>query len=188
MRVKSRRAAREAALRALYEVEVGKTSPETSIQNIEAFGELSEDLREFACQVVKGVLSNLGQLDSVIGEKLRDYGLDRVATVDRNLLRIACFELLHCPEIPPKVTLNEAIDLAKKYSTAESGKFVNGVLAAILSESPKAVWSARADEEILEESPSEPEPVVEQLELDSPEAQELAKVGKWTLRSEEKDA
>ena len=187
MRVKSRRAAREAALRALYQVEVGKASPEASVENIEAFGELPDDLRDFAREVVEGVFSNLPQLDRAIGEKLRDYGLDRIAAVDRNLLRIACYELLHCPEIPPKVTLNEAIELAKKYSTAESGKFVNGVLAAILAESPKALWNPSADEP-HEDSPLEPEPAVEEVEADSPEAQELAKVGKWTIRSEEPEA
>ena len=188
MRIKSRRQAREAALRALYEVEVGKTPPETSIANLEAFEQLPDDLRQFAQELVTGVLAEKPRLDAMIAEKLKEYGMARVAAVDRNLLRLACFELHHCPEIPPKVTLNEAIELAKKYSTAESGKFVNGVLAAILEESPKANWTTSADEALFEETTREPEPEVEEVQEDSPEVQELAKVGKWKLRSEDSEA
>ena len=188
MRIKSRRQAREAALRALYEVEVGKTAPETSIANLEAFEQLPDELRLFAHELVTGVLAQRAKLDAAISEKLKDYGLARIATVDRNLLRLACFELHYRPEIPPKVTLNEAIELAKKYSTAESGKFVNGVLAAILAESGKADWTPPAEGAIIEELESEPEPEIEEVAEDSPELQELAKVGKWKLRSEDSEA
>jgi len=187
LRIKSRRQAREAALRALYEVEVGKTSPETSIANLEAFEQLPEELRHFAQELVTGVLAELSKIDAAIAEKLKDYGISRVATVDRNLLRLACFEFHHRPEIPPKVTLNEAIELAKKYSTAERVKFVNGVPASILEESPKANWIPPAEGAVMEETPIESEPEIEQVTEDSPELQELAKVGKWKLRSEDSE-
>lgn len=188
MRIKSRRQAREAALRALYEVEVGKTEPETSIANLEAFEQLPEDLRQFAHELVTGVLAEMPKIDAAITEKLKDYGMSRVASVDRNLLRLACYELHYRPEIPPKVTLNEAIELAKKYSTAESGKFVNGVLAAILAESGKADWTPPVEGAVIEESEREPEPEIEEVAEDSPEVQELARVGKWKIRSEEPEA
>jgi N utilization substance protein B len=179
---KNRRKAREAVLGVLYEVEVGKADPQASMGHLEAFEELSEDLGQYARELVAGIFERRDELDRIIVENLKGYDLQRIAAVDRNLLRIAVYELFHRPEVPPRVTLDEAIELAKKYSTAESGKFVNGVLAAVLERSPKKHWSP--PENVVEEEPppAEPEPEIEEVRADGEEAEELAKVGKWTLK------
>ena len=72
------------------------------------------------------------ELDPLIQQYARGWTIDRMAVIDRNLLRLALYELRHCPEQPYKVVINDAIELAKKYSTAESGRFVNGILGAIV--------------------------------------------------------
>lgn len=188
MRAKSRRPAREAALRALYESEIRKTDVSTSLASQESFEQLPEELQEYARQVASGAQRESAVIDRIIESKLTEYDLKRVASVDRNLLRIAVFELYYRDDVPPKVTLDEAIELAKKYSTAESGKFVNGVLAAILAESPKKDWTPIEGRAAFEEpAPSEPEPEVVQINEDAPEVLEAAKVGKWKLRTQERE-
>ncbi|MCB8932099.1 MAG: transcription antitermination factor NusB [Fimbriimonadaceae bacterium] len=187
MRGSSRRPAREAILRALYEIEVGHTPTDAAIEDTLEHAELEPELAEFARAAIKGVLAHLNALDGALAQSLRDWDLSRVATVDRNILRLAAYELFHCPPIPPAVTINEAVDLAKKYSTAESGRFVNGVLGNLLERTPKHEWdpaSAPPDERVGAAAP-EPEPEVETVTEDSEEAQELARAGLWTVRKEE---
>lgn len=186
MSVKSRRPAREAALRALYEVEIGKSSSNDALEFMEAYQSLSDDLAAYARKLVLGVMQCQRDIDARLQAKLIDWDLGRMATVDRNVLRIGAYELLHCPDVPPRVTLDEVIEIAKKYSTAESGKFVNGVLAAFLKDTDKADWTAPEDDEATEEPAApEPEPEIEAINEDTPEAAELARVGKWKLRSED---
>ena len=170
----------------LYEAEIGKTNIETSMAFNESFTRLSDDLQDYARTAIQGIAGDQKAIDKKIQAKLHDWDLGRMATIDRNLLRLGVFELYHCPDVPPKVTLDEAIEIAKKYSTAESGKFVNGVLAAVLADSPKANWEPPIAEEDLE-APPEPEPEAEVVEVneDAPELQEMAKVGKWKLLVED---
>lgn len=85
-------------------------------------------LRLFAEQLIRGTLSEREQIDGWIQALARNWSLARMATVDRNLLRMAIYEMRHFPDIPPAVTINEAVELAKTYSTEKSGKFVNGIL------------------------------------------------------------
>lgn len=186
MRVRSRRQAREAALSALYLIELGRERPETVFEHLEAFRDLPDELRAFAERLVRGVLQDRENIDARISAKLQEWKLSRVAVVDRNVLRLACFELYDVPDVPPKVTLDEAVELAKKFSTAESGGFVNGVLAAVLLESPKAEWCPPAAEAVEEAAPAaEPEPAAEEIAAGSEEAEELARVGLWKIRTEE---
>src|SRR5688500_3343806 len=133
MRAKSRRQAREAALRALYGIEVGGTDVLEALQDTLDRSDLSPDLADFTEQLVRGIAERRAEIDGNIGPVLRDLHLDRMAPVDRILLRIASYELFYFPTVPPAVTINEAVELAKKYSTAESGKFVNGVLGRLLA-------------------------------------------------------
>jgi transcription antitermination protein NusB len=187
--VRNRRRAREAALAALYVAEFGKTPLEEALEGLEDYAALPPELRDFASHALHGVLENRVELDEAIQSKLDSYRVSRLAAVDRNVLRLGAWELLHCPDIPPKVTLDEAIELAKKYSTAESGRFVNGVLAAIMADSPKANWTPPTPGAELEpQAPPEPEPELEEIAADAPEVEELAKVGKWQIRSEEREA
>ncbi len=87
-----------------------------------------KNLRAFAEQLVRGVWENRDAIDARISGYLTNWTIDRIGGVDRNVLRIAAYELFHCEETPPVVILNEAVDIAKFFSTRDSGKFVNGVL------------------------------------------------------------
>lgn len=128
----SRRASRELALRALFQVDVAQTSPQDAFETVSDPEKYSEDTLKFAHELVLGVAAHLARIDSVIERHARGWSLERMANVDRNILRLAICELLFRPEIPPSVTIDEAVELAKKYSTAESGRFVNGVLGNIV--------------------------------------------------------
>jgi N utilization substance protein B len=91
-------------------------------------------LRAFADPLIRGVLEKRADLDDRIQARATNWSLQRMAAVDRNILRLALFEMLHREDIPPVVSINEAVDIAKRYSTAESGKFVNGILDKIRGE------------------------------------------------------
>ena len=91
-----------------------------------------QEVRQFAERLIVGVLENLSILDQEISKRIENWSLSRLSMVDRNILRIAAFELAHCTDIPSRVAINEAIELAKKYGDDKSGLFVNGVLDAFL--------------------------------------------------------
>ncbi|MHB8637474.1 MAG: transcription antitermination factor NusB [Fimbriimonadaceae bacterium] len=185
MATRSRRKAREAALRVLYEVEVGQISAVAGLASTLEDAQLAPELADFAAMLVQGVVEYGDELDALLSHLILDYAYDRVAVVDRNVMRIAAYELLHVPTVPPAVTLNEAVEIAKKYSTAESGKFVNGVLGKLLLDTPKAHWTPPcAATEIEETGAAEGPPDVEVVEVNEAEAEKLMKVGGWTLRSE----
>jgi N utilization substance protein B len=90
-------------------------------------------IQQFAEPLVRGVLEHRDALDAELTQNAANWDLDRMAGVDRNILRLAIYEMLHREDIPPVVSINEAVDLAKKYSTEDSGKFVNGILDNIKS-------------------------------------------------------
>jgi N utilization substance protein B len=92
------------------------------------------ELRLFAEPLIRGTLQHRDALDAKIQEHAQNWGLHRIATVDRNILRLAIYEMLHRDDIPPVVSINEAVDIAKKFSTDDSGKFVNGILDKIKGE------------------------------------------------------
>ena len=85
-------------------------------------------LRLFADPLIRGTLEHRAECDAVIVKHAKNWDLPRIATVDRNVMRLAIFEMLHRDDIPPIVSINEAVDIAKKFSTEDSGKFVNGIL------------------------------------------------------------
>jgi N utilization substance protein B len=85
----------------------------------------------FSEQIILGVLEHRRQIDHLIKQYSDNWHLDRMSVIDRNILRMATFELLYCEEVPPKVTLNEAIDLGKQYGNEDSGSFINGILDRI---------------------------------------------------------
>ena len=92
------------------------------------------ETQRFARELVDGVLEHRSEIDERIKSVAENWDLARMAVVDRNVLRLGVYELVHRRDIPPKVTINEAIDLAKRYGTAESGTFVNGILDRIMSQ------------------------------------------------------
>ena len=129
-----RRRSREFALQVLYQLEITKQGAlQAMVQLRENFSpEEGED--EFAKRIVLGVTEHRQEIDRLIEERSENWRLDRMTIIDRNILRIAIFELLYCDDIPPKVTLNEAIDLGKRYGSEESGSFINGILDRIQNE------------------------------------------------------
>jgi N utilization substance protein B len=119
-----RRRSRERALEILYEAET------KGVTFDELLGELPVQPEPYAVRLVLGVERELGRIDDLIDRNATGWPLERMPAVDRALLRIACFELLCEPEVPVAVVIDEAVELAKLYSTGDSGRYVNGVLSA----------------------------------------------------------
>ena len=126
-----RRLSREYALQILYAVDVCKLKAEEAQQSFWDGHKSGRKVLEFATTLVEGTLKNLPQIDSLIVKYARNWDIHRMASIDRNILRQATFEILYLLDIPINVIINEAVELAKKYSTEESGKFVNGILDKI---------------------------------------------------------
>jgi len=126
-----RREGREAAIQFLYQRDLGGGAGISDLQEFYAFRGLSPSARRFCEGLVSGLLDHTADIDLALREHTQNYELDRLSAVDRNILRLAVHEMLFCDEIPPVVSINEAIDIAKKYGTEESGRFVNGVLDKI---------------------------------------------------------
>ena len=124
---------REVALQVLYQVE---QNAGISAEEIHRFivRRLLEDrkLCEFTESLTAGVKEHQAELDAMISKVAENWRLDRMAAIDRNILRLGAYEMLHCPEVPAKVAINEALELAKRYSTAQSSRFVNGILDRVL--------------------------------------------------------
>jgi transcription antitermination factor NusB len=100
-------------------------------------------VRDFATQLVTGAAGNLAEIDALIAEHSEHWEMDRMPTIDRNILRLGAYELLYRDDIPPKVTINESVELAHKFSTSDSGKFVNGILDKLMSRKGVADFSLR---------------------------------------------
>lgn len=130
--MRKRTKARECALKILYAIDITKEEPKKCVETFWAnHDEIEAETRDFANALVFGVSKNIGAIDKVIGAYATNWQLKRMAVIDRNILRFATYELLFMEDIPPKVSINEAIDIAKKYGDKDSGKFVNGVLDKI---------------------------------------------------------
>jgi N utilization substance protein B len=124
----SRREARERALSLLYEADAKACPPD------EVLAELPVPPDPFAGELVSGVGAHLDDIDDRIRRYARGWALERMPVVDRTVLRMAIFELLHRPDVPTGVVISEAVELAKRYSTDDSGRFVNGMLSSIAGE------------------------------------------------------
>ena len=130
--MRKRTRSREIALKILYAWDItGESIDECRAKFWENHGNEDAAVLEFSDFLIFGVRANHGKLDKMISKYATNWKLERMATIDRNVLRIASFELAFAPEIPPKVSINEAIDMAKKYGDKDSGKFVNGILDEI---------------------------------------------------------
>jgi len=129
-----RRHSREAALRILYFAEIGGVPPEAAAEAYfsEHDPEATDEVREFAAAIVDGTTSHLVEVDQLIERHANNWRIERLAVIDRIILRMAAWELGHQPQTPPAVVLNEAIELAREFSTDDSVRFVNGVLDGLL--------------------------------------------------------
>lgn len=135
-----RRQSREIALQMLYQLEMSDLHPYEAIElyyqvvsdNEDEPSEIPETIRPFAEMLVNGVYGHREEIDRMIVSASENWRLERMSVIDRNVLRIAVFEMLYCLEIPPKVSINEAIDLGKTFGSPDSGAFINGILDHIL--------------------------------------------------------
>jgi len=128
-----RRRSRELAIKVLFHLEFSGDDPAGGFALICSNFGASEDVKPFSEELVLGVCGHLRELDSLIGKASKNWRLERIAKVDRSILRLAVYELLYRDDIPPKVSINEAVDLGKKFGTEESGAFINGILDKIYS-------------------------------------------------------
>ena len=133
----TRRQAREIAMQALFYMDMRN---DVSVEMLEHFcGNFSpsQKIQPFFLKMVNGVLRVKGELDALIERFSENWDINRMSGVDRNVMRIAAFELIYCDDIPPKVSINEAVDVGKKFGTEESGAFINGILDSIRGELEK---------------------------------------------------
>lgn len=148
-----RRLIREKVLQLLYAFEINDDNHEGMKEEI-----LSEIFDKtdfaFANALIKKVIENKNEIDKLIKSKVDNWDLTRIALIDRILLRMGICELLYFPDIPPKVSINEAIEIAKEYSTSSSGKFLNGILDAVLDDLKKENKLKKTGRGLLDESPS----------------------------------
>ncbi len=127
-----RRKAREYALQLLFQLDIRKEKPSVTLfKRFWTDEDPDEEVRAFAEEIVKGTFKHLRAINAKVLACARNWTLDRMAVIDRNVLRLATYEILYRMDIPPSVTINEAIELAKKYGTDESGAFVNGILDSV---------------------------------------------------------
>lgn len=131
--MKARRRARAVALQTLFEVDLAAHDPSRVLQQRLQYCDLGQDNIEFARRLVEGVLENLPQIDPTIREIAPEWPLDQMSPIDRNILRIAVFEMTLDPDVPIKVAINEAVELAKLFGSESSRRFVNGALGTLAS-------------------------------------------------------
>jgi N utilization substance protein B len=130
----TRRAGRELALKLLFQVTIGGASLEEALTLALAATSHKSETVAFARHLAEGTLAHLTEIDQILRKYARQWSLERMANVDRCLLQLAVFEILYSGEVPDSVVVDEAVEMAKKYSTAESGRFVNGILGSLLRE------------------------------------------------------
>lgn len=126
-----RRKAREIALQVLYQLDVLRIEPREAIELFWVHFSAPVEARGFASELVEGTWAHRDEIDLLISTCSENWSLERMAKVDRNILRLAVYELLYSQGIPPKVALNEAIDLGKEFGSENSGSFINGILDAL---------------------------------------------------------
>jgi len=138
--MRKRTKAREYVLQMLYQVEITRGNWQETLEGFWQGNERQEipaELKDFSAQLLGGVVKHMQEIDKKISKYAANWQLERMAFVDRNIMRLGCFELLFRQDIPPKVAINEAVELAKKYSGFDSGKFVNAILDQIKIEKEK---------------------------------------------------
>lgn len=143
----TRRKARIAALQALYELDCTRHKAEETSARLRAEETLTQEALDFSDELVKGVLQHKPQLDSLIKKFASAFPVEQMSIVDRNILRLAMFEILFSDETPLKVAINEAIELAKSFGSESSSRLVNGVLGVVARERSRRQADGRTTEE-----------------------------------------
>jgi transcription antitermination factor NusB len=132
--LRKRTQARGCALQILYQIDMTGDPTDAVVSRFWQNSEQNSEVRDFANQLVKGAHDNLKEIDALIAKHSEHWKIDRMPAIDRNILRSAIYELLYRADIPPKVAINEAVDLANRFSTPDSGKFINGILDKLMSQ------------------------------------------------------
>jgi N utilization substance protein B len=127
----TRRKAREVALQVLFQIDMSAVNVQEAIDLFWSNFEAPANVRGFSTQLIKGTRMHLNEIDDFIKSCSENWSLERMPVVDKSILRLAVYELVYCKDIPPKVTLNEAIDMGKAYGSENSGSFINGILDAL---------------------------------------------------------
>ena len=130
----TRRKAREYAFQILFQLDFDRDNHQKKLEQFWRAHNCSPEAKEFAELLVNGTLTHLAQIDERISQQSFNWRLSRMAAVDRNILRFSTYEILYCDDIPPKVSINEALEIAKKYSAPESVSFINGILDKIANQ------------------------------------------------------
>lgn len=133
-----RRQGREAALQVLYFWEIGRTEPQAALDAFfaEHQPEADDEVVAFASRLVLGTVGEVEDLDAIIAQHSHHWRVERLATIDRLILRMAVWELRHDPDTPPAVVMNEALELAREFSTDDAVRFVNGILDSVKKATP----------------------------------------------------
>ncbi len=127
-----RRRAREYALQILFQLELtGSKISDEVFQEFWEGNDEEQEVKEFTCQIVENTRAHISEIDEIIKKAAENWAIDRMAVIDRSILRAATYELIYRTDIPPSVVINEALEIAKKYSTEESAPFINGILDKI---------------------------------------------------------
>lgn len=138
--MRKRTKAREYVLQMLYQVDITRGNWQEILKSFwenNAQEDIHDEIKDFSAELLAGVVRHIQEIDLKISKYAANWQLERMAFVDRNIMRLGCFELFFRQDIPPKVAINEAVELAKKYSGVESGKFVNAILDQIKIEKEK---------------------------------------------------
>ncbi len=141
--MRKRTFARECALKILYRIEISRESLDASLLDFwsKTAESMDKESHDFAETLVKGTRDNIVAIDKVISKYTDNWDISRMAVIDKNVMRMSIYEMLYRDDIPPNVSINEAIELAKKYGDIDSGKFVNGILDKIKKVELKDKWA-----------------------------------------------
>jgi transcription antitermination factor NusB len=131
--MRKRTRSRELALQMLYQADLMASEPAKILKSFWKSHVVPEDIKEFAERLVQGAHAHTQLIDKIIEKYAENWTLGRMAVIDRNIIRMSSFEMLYMDDIPPKVSINEAVELAKKYGDEQSGSFVNGILDKIFN-------------------------------------------------------
>lgn len=142
-----RRTGRELALKVLFQVDLTDAAVEEALEAASKAKRPDSQAREFARSLIEQVVEHKDEIDELLGRYTKQWPLERMANVDRALLRMATGEILYFPDIPSSVSVDEAVELAKKYSTGESGRFINGVLGSLLRDMSGQAGNGPTDKE-----------------------------------------
>jgi transcription antitermination factor NusB len=158
--MRRRTKARELALQFLYQLDLRGEAVIEDLGDFLGLSSKDRQCQEFALRLITGTKDLRPEIDEILTKVARNWDLKRMATIDRNILRMALFEILYCEDIPPKVSINEAIELGKRFSTANSGSFINGILDRVKNEfiqvGPKASENPEASHPTSESAEGPP--------------------------------